>query len=62
MIIPAWRFTVAELSWPVTEAAIASGTVITLPDPYPLPAAGRDVPGVAGLAAASDDGRRLSLQ
>jgi hypothetical protein len=58
---PAWRFTVTGLSWPVTESAVAAGTAITLPSPFPLPAAGRDVPGVAQLTAASGDGRTLSL-
>jgi hypothetical protein len=61
-VIPAWRFTVAELSWPVTEAAVASGNFVTLPDPFPLPVAGRDVPGAAGLLAVSADGRTLTLQ
>ena len=38
-VLPAWRFTMAELGWPVTEAAVASGTFVTLPSPFPLPAA-----------------------
>ena len=61
-VIPAWRFTMAELGWPVTEAAVASGNFITLPDPFPLPPAGRDVPGVGGLTAVSADGRTLTVQ
>jgi hypothetical protein len=50
-VIPAWRFTMAELSWPVTEAAVAAGNFVTLPSPFPLPPAGRVVPGVGGLFA-----------
>jgi len=61
-VIPARRFTVEGLSWPVTDAAIAAGIATTLPSPFPLPAAGRDVPGVAQLTAVSGDGRILSLQ
>jgi hypothetical protein len=61
-VLPAWRFTMAELGWPVTEAAVASGNFITLPDPFPLPAADRDVPGVGGLQAVSADGRTLTLK
>jgi hypothetical protein len=61
-VVPAWRFTMAELSWPVTEAAVASGSFISLADPFPLPVAGRDVPGVGGLLAVSADGRTLTLQ
>ena len=61
-VIPAWRFTVTELRWPVTEAAVASGNFVTLPDPFPLPVAGRGVPGVAELLAVSADGRTLTLQ
>lgn len=61
-IVPAWRFTIAELGWPVTEAAVASGNFITLPSPFPLTAAGRDVPGASGLQAVSADGRTLTVQ
>jgi hypothetical protein len=28
-VLPAWRFTMAELGWPVTEAAVAAGTFVT---------------------------------
>ncbi len=61
-VIPAWRFTVTELRWPVTEAAIAAGNVITLPNPFPLPAADQGVPGVSELQAVSADERTLTLQ
>jgi hypothetical protein len=61
-VIPAWRFTMAGLGWPVTEAAVASGNFITLPSPFPLPASGRVVPGASGLRAVSADGRTLTVQ
>jgi len=61
-VLPAWRFTMAELGWPVTEAAVGAGNFVTLPDPFPLPVAGRDVPGVSGLQAVSPNGRTLTLQ
>jgi hypothetical protein len=61
-VVPGWRFTIAGLSWPVTEAAVAAGAFVTLPSRYPLPPAGQNVPGVDGLTAVSADGRTLKLQ
>ncbi|MGD0061972.1 MAG: hypothetical protein ABSB76_00840 [Streptosporangiaceae bacterium] len=61
-VVPAWRFTVAELNWTVTEAAVAAGSLVTLPSAYPWPAAGQGTPGVAGLTAVSADGRTLTVQ
>jgi hypothetical protein len=61
-VVPAWQFTVAELDWPVTEAAVAAGSLVALPSAFPLPAAGQGIPGVAELTAVSADGRTLTLQ
>jgi hypothetical protein len=61
-VVPAWRFTVAELDWPVTEAAVVAGSLVTLPSAFPLPAAGQGTPGIAQLTAVSADGRTLTLQ
>jgi hypothetical protein len=61
-VIPGWQFTVAELGWPVTEAAVVSGTVIALPDRFPQPTTGQDISAIGGLRAVSADGRTLTLQ
>jgi hypothetical protein len=52
----------AGLSWPVTEAAVAARTVVTLPAAYPVPPAGQDVSGVDGLGRISADGRTLAVR
>ena len=64
--VPAWRFTVAGLGWPVSEVAVARNVLVVLPGYGPVrPRAGtppgRDTPGVSGLTAVSADGRTLTL-
>jgi hypothetical protein len=59
--VPAWRFTVAGLGWQVSEAAVARSAFAVLPGYGPVPPAGRNTPGVSGLAAVSADGRTLTL-
>jgi hypothetical protein len=59
--VPAWRFTVAELGWQVSEVAVARSALVVLPGPGPIPAAGRNTPGVNELTAVSSDGRILTL-
>jgi hypothetical protein len=59
--VPAWRFTVAGLGWKVSEVAVARGALVVLPGYGPIPAAGRNTPGVTGLTAVSADGRTLTL-
>jgi hypothetical protein len=59
--VPAWRFTVAGLDWKVSEVAVARGALVVLPGYGPVPAAGRNTPGVSGLTAVSADGRTLTL-
>lgn len=59
--VPAWRFTVAGLGWRVGEVAVARGALVVLPGSGPVPAAGRNTPGVTGLTAVSADGRTLTL-
>jgi hypothetical protein len=61
-VIPGWRFTMAGLSWPVTEAAVAARTVVTLPAAYSVPPAAQDVSGVGGLDRISADGRTLTVR
>ena len=61
-VIPGWRFTMAGLSWPVTEAAVAARTVVTLPAAYPVRPADQDVSGVGGLDRISADGRTVSVR
>ena len=58
---PAWRFTVAELGWKVSEVAVARSALVVLPGYGPIPAAGRNTPGVTGLTGVSADGRTLTL-
>jgi len=60
--IPAWQFTVAGLSWPVSEVAVAPDAMVTLPSLGGVPAAGRSTPGVESLGAVSADGRTLTLR
>jgi len=59
--VPAWRFTVAGLGWKVREVAVARSAMVVLPGYGPIPAAGRNTPGVNGLAAVSADGRTLTF-
>ena len=59
--VPAWRFTVAELGWTVSEVAVARSSLVVLPGYGPIPAVGRNTPGVTGLTAVSADGRTLTL-
>ena len=59
--VPAWRFTVAELDWEVSEVAVERTALVVLPPYAPIPAEGRDTPGVTGLTAVSADGRTLTL-
>jgi hypothetical protein len=59
--VPAWRFTVTELGWQVGEVAVARSALVVLPGYGPIPAAGRNTPGVDGLTAVSADGRTLTL-
>jgi len=60
--VPAWRFTVTGLGWPVSEVAVAPSALVVLPGYGPIPPAGRNTPGVTELAAVSRDGRTLSVQ
>jgi hypothetical protein len=60
--VPAWRFTVTGLGWPVSEVAVAPGALVVLPGYGPIPPAGRNTPGVSELAAVSKDGRTLTVQ
>jgi hypothetical protein len=59
--VPAWRFTVAGLGWKVSEVAIARNALAALPAYGPIPAAGRNTPGIDGLIVVSPDGRTLKL-
>ena len=59
--VPAWRFAVAGLDWKVSEVAVARSALVVLPGYGPVPAAGRNTPGVNGLTAVSADGRTLIL-
>jgi hypothetical protein len=60
--VPAWRFTVTDLGWPVSEVAVAPSALVVLPGDGPIPPAGRNTPGVTELAAVSADGRTLTVQ
>lgn len=60
--VPAWSFTVAGLSWPASEVAVAPASLVVLPGYGPVPPAGRNTPGVTELAAVSADGRTLTVQ
>lgn len=57
--VPAWRFTVAELPWPVTRAAIAPSTYSSLPASAVYRAG--ILPGGASVAAIGSGGRVLTL-
>jgi hypothetical protein len=57
--VPTWRFTVAELPWPVTRAAIAPSTYSSLPAGAVYRAG--ILPGGASVAAVADGGRVLTL-
>jgi len=59
--VPAWRFTVAELGWPVSEVAVGRSALVVLPGHSPIPAPGRSTPGINELTAVSGDGRTLTL-
>jgi hypothetical protein len=59
--VPAWRFTVPGLGWPVSEVAVARNALVVLPAHVPIPPAGQNTPGVNGLTAVSADGRTLTL-
>ncbi len=59
--VPAWRFTVAELGWPVSEVAVARSALVVLPGYGPIPAAGLNTPGVNEVTAVSADGHTLTL-
>jgi hypothetical protein len=59
--VPAWRFTVAGLGWKVSQVAVAPSALVVLPGYGPIPAPGRNTPGVTGLTAVSVDGRTLTL-
>ena len=59
--VPAWRFTVAGLGWPVSEVAVARTALVVLPAYGPIPPAGQDTPGISGLSSVSADGRTLTL-
>jgi len=58
--VPAWSFTVAELPFPVTRAAIASSACTSLPATA-TERAGM-LPGGAAVTAVSADGRVLTLR
>ncbi len=58
--VPAWRFTTAELPFPVTRAAIAPGAYSSLPA-WAAERAGM-LPGGAAVTAVSADGRVLTVQ
>jgi hypothetical protein len=59
--VPAWRFTVTGLGWPVSEVAVAPSALVVLPGYGPIPPAGRNTPGVSGRTAVSADGRTLTV-
>lgn len=59
--VPAWQFAVGELGWQATEVGVTPSALVAIPRPAPLPEAGRNTPGVGGLAAVSADGRTLTL-
>jgi hypothetical protein len=46
--VPAWRFTVAGLSWKVSEVAVARDALVVLPGCVPIPRAGQNTPGSTG--------------
>ena len=59
--VPAWRFMVAGLGWAISEVAVARSPLVVLPGYGPIPAAGRNTPGVNGLTTVSADGHTLTL-
>lgn len=59
--VPAWRFTVAELGWQVSEVAVARSALVVVPGYGPIPPAGQNTPGVNVLTAVSADGGTLTL-
>jgi hypothetical protein len=58
--VPAWRFIVAELPFPVTRAALAPRAYSSLP--ASAQARTGMLPGGAGVAAVSSDGQVLTLR